>query len=119
MSTFPTLSKGQDAKYYKVTEEDPASRTDMDGGIVFTRAKFTRRPRQTFTTGFTDISEADRQILRDFWKEVMGGSKSFSWTDPVTGDVWQVRFKKAIEYTYTGAGGNHRWDVQSIELEEV
>lgn len=119
MSTFPTLSKGQDSRYHKISIEDPAIRSETEGGYVLTRARYTRAPRITFTTGFTSITQADLTTLMNFYIARKGGSDSFSWTNPVTLDVYTVRFKKPIEPQYKGMGETFLWDVPDIQLEQV
>lgn len=119
MANFPTLSKKQDSKYFSVTSEDPAMRTEMEGGYVATRPRHTRAPRQTYTTGFTDISEVDRLALKAFWDARHGGSESFVWTNPVTTVATTVRFSGPLDFKYKGFGGNHRWDITNIKLEDV
>lgn len=116
---FPTLSRGEDARFFGMSQEDPAMRTKVEGGYVFTRPRFTRRPRRSFTTGFTNISDADRALLENFWNDTKGGSSAFAWTHPFTNEVIQVRFKKGFDFSYVGIGHSHRWDVTGIELEEV
>lgn len=118
---FPTLSRGQDSAYFKVTQADPSMRTPTEGGYVYTRPRFTRRPRRTFVTGFTNISEADRALLEQFWNDTRGGSLAFDWTHPISGEVISVRFahQKPLEFEYAGIGHWRRWNCGPIELEEV
>jgi phage-related protein len=109
---FPTLTRGQDSKFYKLNQENTAMSTKMDGGYVVSRAKHTRKPRKSFTTGFSSMPNADRVKLQDFWDTVRGGSVVFDWTDPVTKTVFQVRFVgESLEYTYVGKGIAQLWDV--------
>lgn len=110
---FPTLAKGQDSKHYGVELEDPAMRTQMEGGYVVSRAKHTRRPRRTFKTGFTGIGAADYATLQNFWDTVRGGSVIFDWTDPITNVVWQVRFAEKLVFKYAGIGNTRLWDVMA------
>jgi hypothetical protein len=118
--TFPAdLAPEQDSKYYGVDHEDVALRTKVDGGYVVSRAKHTRRPRRTFSTGFTSIGEAQRQTLVDFYEAVKGGSVIFDWTDPITGDTIAVRFAEGgLPFKYVGMGPTKLWDVQ-FKLEEA
>lgn len=116
--TFPVLTKIQDSKFHNVSHEDPAMRSKMEGGYVMSRARFTRTPRRTFTTGFTDISNADKAALEAFWHTKQGGSVSMIWVDPVSSESVVVRFTKPLNFAYTGLGGTHLWTVQ-FDLEEV
>lgn len=116
--SFPTLSKEQDERYFSVSHEDPSLKSDIEGGYVVTRSRFTRTPRRTFSTGFTDISEADKTALEAYWDSKKGGSGIVSWTHPVTDVVIQTRFVSELDFKYTGIGGFHRWTVQ-FKLQEV
>lgn len=118
MADFP-LEGQQDSKYYGVEAEDPAVRSDMEGGYVASRPRFTRTPRKTFTTGFTSISNADRATLEAFWDAKKGGAVVFTWLNPVDGTTHTVRFKEPMTFKYAGLGGVHLWNVTSIVLEEA
>lgn len=116
---FPTLAKGQDSKYYKVTQENTAMSTKMDGGYVVSRAKHTRKPRKAFVSGFTSILNVDKTKLQDFWETVRGGSVIFDWTDPASKVVFQVRFVgESLEFSYVGKGATQLWDV-SFKVEQA
>ena len=110
---FPTLSTGADSKYYSLEVEDLSIQSPMDGGYIVSRARTTRAPRITFTTGYTQLSNADMQAIQSFYASVCGGSVIFNWLDPVTRNVYQVRFMdKKLNFKYTGMGYNQMWDVQ-------
>lgn len=83
-------------------------------------ARYKRRPRRRFTTGFTAIKEVDRQLLELFWNEVKGGSKSFTWTVPGTTEEIHVRFAgEKLKYDFVGKGETFLWDVRGVQLLEV
>lgn len=115
---FPLASK-QDSSYYSVTPEDSGMRSELEGGYVASRSRHTRVPRNTYTTGFTNLSNDDKNTLLAFWQANKGSSDSFSWTDPIEGSVVVVRFTKGFTFKYTGIRSTHRWTVSDIELEEV
>lgn len=117
---FPTLSTGSDSALYAVEAEDVSEKTSMDGGYVVSRAKHTRTPRKTFTTGYTDLVNADKQLIQDFWDNVArGGSVIFDWTDPASLVVYSVRFTGGtLQWKYTGIGPTQRWQVQ-FKLEQA
>lgn len=122
MADFPTLSIGFDASSFSQDRENPVvSGGEMEGGYVITRPRHTRRPRYTFRFKFTDISEADRIELDQFWDDHKGGSLAFNWTHPTTETVYNVRFdeKMKLKFNRTGYGTNHRWDTDEIVLVEV
>lgn len=111
MPTFPTFQTGLlDSRAFEVTPEDPAMRTEMEGGYVITRKKHTRRPRRTFTASYRGLNDADRDALDDFWDLVGGGSVVFDWTNPEDSVVYAVRFKEAYRLVHTGRGPTRRWD---------
>jgi phage-related protein len=119
MADFPTLSTKEDSRHFKVTQEDTAMRTNMEGGYVVTRPRHTRAPRKTYTTGFTDISGVDAQTLLDFWDQVRGGSEAFYYTHPISQQRILVRFAKEIDFKYVGMGETPLWNATNITLEEV
>lgn len=121
MTTYPVLTQGEDSKKFSVEFEDVAMGSTMEGGYVATRPRHTRTPRRTFNTGFTDISEADKITYETFIGTVRAGSDSFTWIHPTTAESLTVRFKLGTvpKFNYKGYGGNHRWDITSIALEEV
>ena len=116
--TFPLASK-QDSKYYEVIPEDPSISTGMEGGYDYSRPRFTRTPRKSYKTGFTHLTNADRAIIQAFWDLNMGGSDSFTWTDPVDLQEKTVRFDGPLSFKYAGVGGTHRWNISDIKLVEI
>lgn len=108
---FPTLSEGQDSKYFSQISDDPAIRASTEGGYEITRRRYTRTPRKTFTSGFTRIGSVDKATLAAFEETVGVGSVIFDWTNPDTLAVHAVRFTGPINFKYVGHGPNKRWDV--------
>lgn len=120
--TFPTLSIQPDASTFKVSIPNPAKEPEStDGGYMFTRPKFTRRPAKTFSFKFVDIGQQDRNALTNFWETTKGSSVAFNWRDPTSGTLHNVRFGKGmtLEFVRTGVGTNHRYDTNEITLTEV
>ncbi len=117
---FPTLSIGMNSKVFSSEAENPVVRTKMEGGYVTSRPRHTRRPRRTYTVGFTFLSEADRIALETFWDTVKGGSVAFYWTHPTTGVERLMRFAEgeSLSFKHIGVGSNLRWETQ-FKLEEV
>lgn len=109
---FPTLTMGEDSRFFSVEQEDPAIRTNMEGGYVSSRARHTRTPRKTFTSGLTNLTNADKATLEAFWDTVRGGSVIFNWTSPQNAVVYAVRFKEPLRWKYTGKGPNQTWELQ-------
>lgn len=119
---FPTLSIQPDASTLKIAIPNPAKEPEStDGGYMFTRPKFTRRPAKTFSFKFQDLGQADRDILEQFWDRVKGSSVAFNWRDPTNNKLHNVRFGKgmSLEFMRTGVGMNSRYETNEIQLTEV
>lgn len=121
MADFPPsgMTAKEDSKYRADKQADPSMRKETDGGYTITRARYTRAPRKTFTTGFSSVSQADKAIFEAFWETKKGGSDSFTWKDPITNTTYTVRFAGQPEYRYVGMGNAYLWDITSINLEQV
>jgi len=114
IQVFPdTLVSGeeQDSSKFTVELEDPSISSPLEGGYVFSRARHTREPRRTWTSGFTHIQTAGKEQLEDFYKLVRGGSEIFQWKDPSTGEDVLVRFQGTFKFQYRGRGTYERWDI--------
>jgi hypothetical protein len=112
---FPTLKLlrgGHDASKYGVKRENPAMATEMEGGYIVSRARHTRKPRKTFTTGYTEITDEDRKTIETFYEQVGGGSVIFDWTDPIDKVVYQVRFNSELTLQYVGIGKTKLWNIE-------
>ena len=64
--------------------EDPVIRTEFEGGVVQTRAKFTRM-RGTWVLSWANLNGADYRTLRNFYRQTSGGALSFNWVHPREG----------------------------------
>ncbi len=117
------LNNGHDSQKFQETHRaDPSIPFDTEGGWMISRARFTRRPPITYTLGYTDISEAQKQELQDLYADTRGSSEIIEgWVHPTSGAIKSVRFKQGAipQYSYKGRGGNHRWDVSGVMIEEV
>jgi hypothetical protein len=113
-----SLQKGQDSKYFSVEQEDNAVKGETDGGYINARPRNTRRPRRTFTTGWTDISHAVYLEAIAFY-DLVGTWKIFTWTDPTTATVYRVRFDKPPKWSYAGMGIAKIWSCTGVSLKEV
>lgn len=121
---FPDLiSQGMVAKEdsAKFSEQriDPSIQYQTEGGVYLSRPRYTRDPGTSIVTGFTNISEADKELLDNYYIAQRGGSNSFSYTHPTTNQTLQVRFLKPYKAQYTGMGGYHRWDITELNLQTV
>lgn len=109
-------------KYSEAHLEDPSIDSQTEGGWRVSRPRYTRRPPRIFKLGFTDISDAEKNIIQGLFNDARGASEIISgWTNPISNEVLNVRFKRQSvpQYRYRGHGNNHRWDVSGVEFEEV
>lgn len=110
----------EDSKYLTETPNNPVIRGEYEGGYVVTRPRYTRAPTNKITTGFTDISNADKVIFFNYYAAMRGGSNSFTYNHPVSGEAMTVRFGETPPVAkYAGMGTNFRWDIADIDLEQV
>lgn len=117
--SFPAvLAAIQDSQYFQIELEDKGIKGEADGGYVHVRPRHTRKPRRTFKTGFTELTQDQYQILLDFY-DLVGTYTKFAYVNPTTLVVHEVRFNKAFSGKYKGMGGRHLWNVTDIELIEV
>lgn len=96
MAQFPPIQE----PVYPLTAKikDPSLQSEMENGLVLSRAKFTRTL-QTFTLQWNALPAADYETLRDFYRyTTRGGSLAFDWqyptvvNDSYSGQVFSVRF---------------------------
>lgn len=97
MAQFPNVQ--QPVYPFTTKIKDPSLQSEMENGLVISRAKFTRVP-QIFTLKWTALPTADYATLRDFYRNtVYGGSLAFDWyyptvaNDSYSGKLFSVRFK--------------------------
>ena len=118
-AVFPAnLAKVQDSQFFSVEQEDNAIKGETDGGYVSARPRHTRKPRKTFTTGYTDISHAHYLEAIAFY-ETVGTYKVFTYVDRTTGTTYRVRFDKPPKWSYKGMGVAKIWSCGSITLKEA
>jgi len=119
--TFPPIdagfTEGQDSAYYNISLEDNTIRNATDGGYELTRARNTRKPRKTFSTGFTEMNQSDFEIFTDFWNYYTG-AKIFYWVNPVDFVTRSVRFSDMPKISYVGVGGFAKYNIE-VTLKEV
>jgi len=121
MADFPTVALAglEDSKHFTEASADPAKRAEVDGGYTITRPRYTRLPRKTWTTGFTDLTEVEKNNFQAFWDLKRGGSNSFTYLNPADATEYTVRFKGLPKIKYTGMGPLRKWDITGISLEQV
>ena len=96
MAQFPDIQ--QPVYPFTTKLKDPSLQSEMENGLVVSRARFTRVP-LNFTLKWTALPAADYALLRDFYlNTVYGGSLAFNWyyptvpDDSFSGRLFSVRF---------------------------
>ena len=118
---FPTavLDGLENSKFFTEAQADPVKRAEIDGGYVITRPRYTRVPRKTWTTGFTDLTAVQKEDFGTFWDAQRGGSDSFVYLNPADAVNYTVRFKGQPKIKYTGMASLRLWEISNITLEQV
>lgn len=117
--TFPaSLAEIQDSQYFNIELEDKGLKGEVEGGYTHTRPRHTRPPRRTIKTGFTEISQEQKEVLFDFY-DLVGTYSKFNYTDPTSGKVYEVRFDKSFGAKYKGMGTTKLWTIADIVLKQV
>lgn len=104
----------EDAGRYKPGVKSNAIEKETEDGYVFSRPRSTRKPPQTFKTGFTAVDQNHVDILMAMWEQY-DKYRSFTYSNWVNGKTYTVRFLKEPEYTYVGMGQTRLYNVD-IEL---
>jgi len=97
MNDFPTLSITPSVAPWSQTKTaDPTIRSSFDAGYVQTRARFTRVPITWSISyqGGNSLPLADKLTLEAHENAVNCGAAIFSWTNPMDGVTYQVRYGK-------------------------
>lgn len=96
MAQFPNIQ--QPVYPFTTKMKDPSLQSEMENGLVISRAKFTRTPLK-FVLKWTALPAADYAVLRNFYRNTaIGGSQVFDWyyptvpDDPYSGQLFSVRF---------------------------
>ena len=121
MADFPTVTLAgiEDSKHFSESQADPVQGADVDGGYRITRPRYTRLPRKTWTTGFSDLTDTEKSSFTTFWDLKMGGSDSFTYLNPADAVEYTVRFKGQPKIKYVGMAALRRWEISGITLEQV
>lgn len=114
MTDFPLakMEAREDAQKFGIEYEDNAIKIKTEGGYRITRPRHTRAPRATITTGFTNISNDDKEVLEEFFAKV-GTYDHFNYTDPTSDVVRVMKMVGPLPFVFAGIGGGnlHRWNV--------
>lgn len=121
MADFPTVALAglEDSKHFNVSQADPAKKQTVEGGYTVSRPRYTRSPRKTWSTGFTDLTTAQANSFTAFWDAKYGGADSFTYLNPADSQTYTVRFMGQPKIKYVGMAALRRWDITGIALEQV
>lgn len=102
MTAWPTsLPQTFEKTSAKIMKIDPAVRTEMEYGPFKTRRRTTLS--QNVFSGTMILSFSQYETLETFYDTTLdGGTGSFEFLHPFTGDTKTVLFASAIEYTPLG-----------------
>lgn len=114
MADFPTNIRTI-SKLTDLAPEDPAIRTEMENGMVQSRACFTRI-RRSWTLSWNALEEADFQTVMEHYRGQKGGSEAFNWTHPLTKEQINVRYTRITDATTYENGYRSGF---AVTLEEV
>ncbi len=118
---FPVLTINPLVEAFEQTAAlDPVIRSESEAGYVQTRPRFTRVPKK-WHIGYSGLSLADKTALESHEVSVNCGSAMFSWTNPVDGIAYNVRYLGVIKFKPENGFdplGNHAWSAE-FDLEEV
>lgn len=89
-------------------------KSEFEKGYVQTRERHTR-DRKRFSVSYT-VDKVDKALIIEHFN-IVRGSVIFSWTDPDTSSIHQVRYSVTPKYTVSGA--NPVLQDLTFELEEV
>lgn len=100
--------------------DDPAMRSEMEGGYTLTRPRYTRI-RRTWQLEWRAMSATDYALLTAFYVSTHGGSDSFAWTTPTDGASKTVRFSGPLKAAMIVPANNVQVALYSVScsLEEV
>jgi len=103
MPMYPTLSK---KPTYPLSEEreDNTIKSRFESGYQKTRSRYTR-VRRKFQIKYMNLGSVDTALLDAFIDTVDGATDSFTWTHPVTGTSYTVRFEAPPKKSNTGYDG--------------
>ncbi len=96
---------------------DPAIRSTSEGGYTTSRARFTRLTRK-WTIHYEWTTTVNKDAIKVFETARVGGSESFTWTNPMDSTAYTVRFLGLIRYTAHTNTNFTRWMLDFV-LEAV
>lgn len=114
---FPLQSR-QDSSHFSTGREDVAVVGSLEGGYDHVRPRTTRTARATYTIGFTDLTQDEKNQLVFFFAS-HGKFTNIEYTEPTTEEVLTVRITDWPDFKYTGIGGQHFYNLHGVKLKQV
>jgi hypothetical protein len=120
---FPALvglgfTQQEDSSYFKDSYLDGTIKYEVTGGLVVARRRFTRQPNRSIETGFSNMSQANKEIIDAYYSIVMQAG-TFTYTHPTSAESLTVRFDDVLKPEYMGAGTTFVWKMPSIKLRTI
>jgi len=112
------LQSRQDSAQFAEGHIDNAIKAKAEGGYTSTRPRYTRNMLKEFHTGFSDLTEAEKNIFEAFVED-HGTFLIFEWIHPTTAIQYSVRFDNVPQIKYIGRGTFRFWSSTGIVLKEV
>ena len=113
---YLALQENIDAAAFREMYIDNAIRSNTEGGYVKTRPRHTRGQLKKFQITWTDVSDADKEVIQSFFETVYTYSE-LEFTHPTEALDYSVRFEAPPDFKYIGAGTNYRWTITAVLVE--
>lgn len=109
----------EDSSKFSESSESNAVSSKTEGGYTITRARFRQARRRLFFTGFTNLTDDQKDQLQSFESSMGGTIQPFLYRHPLTNELILVQFVNELRFEYVGMKDNRRWNVHDIQLREV
>ena len=113
--TFPTLSRGTNLDIQEASV-DPTIRSEMENGIILTRARFTKL-RKAWSFSISFLTAADKVLLDTMQENIHIGAGTIAWTHPKTAVEYESILMNPIVFRVEP--GNSTLQSALFRLEEV
>jgi len=98
MPSFPTMSKSANISgFTRIAAINPTKSSQFSSGHQLTRAIFTNVPYK-WSFQYNLLTNADKELLVDFEKEVKYTTSAFDWVNPSDNITYSVRFTKVLSF---------------------
>jgi hypothetical protein len=108
----------EDSKLFSDVPLQNSLNFEVDGGLIASRKRFTRNNLRQIQTGYTFLTDADKEIFDQFCDDA-GLADTIVYTHPTTAESLNVVFVEPPTIVYSGVGESRYWDITSIKLRTV